>query len=337
MKKILSLLILVAAPMLAQEKYKAPAPNEKPSPVNPMQKPTTRLEFEAPDTYPEGVAYDKAANVFYVSSATTGTIGKVDRSGKYTVLYADNSLKSTYGLKVSPDGKKLYAAAGDANYSKFSTPDTKKKMARLLVIDLKTGKKLSDTDLSKLIPGEHFPNDIAFDATGNAYVTDSFANAIYKVDAAGKASVFAQNDLFKTAGVGLNGIVFNPAGFFIVDSSGKGELFKIDATGKNVTKIKIDQFFPGADGMLLNDNNTITVVQNGGSNKIFKIKTTDNWATAKPAEATSSEARFAYPSTAAMSGNETWIMNANFSEIVEGNNVPSKTFALQQAVFMPVM
>jgi len=337
MKKIFLLLILVAAPMLAQEKYKAPAPNEKPSPVNPMQKPTTRLEFEAPDTYPEGVAYDKAANVFYVSSATTGTIGKVSRDGKYTALYTDNSLKSTYGLKVSPDGKKLYAAAGDANYSKFSTPETKKKMARLLIIDVKTGKKLSDIDLSKLIPGEHFPNDIAFDTKGNAYVTDSFANAVYKIDAAGKASVFAQSDLFKTAGVGLNGIVFNPAGFFIVNSSGKGELFKVDATGKSVTKIKIDQFFPGADGMLLNDNNTITLVQNGGSNKIFKIKTTDNWATAKPVESTSSEARFAYPSTAAMAGTEIWIMNANFSEIVEGNNVPSKTFTLQQAVFMPVM
>jgi sugar lactone lactonase YvrE len=337
MKKILFILTLAAVPMLAQEKYKAPAPNEKPSPVNPMQKPTTRIEFEAPESYPEGVAYDKTANVFYVSSARLGTIGKVGRDGKYTQLYADNTLKSTYGLKVSPDGKKLYAAAGDANYSKFSTPDTKKKMARLLIIDVKTGKKISDIDLSKLVPGEHFPNDIAFDAKGNAYVTDSFANAVYKVDAAGKATVFAKSDLFKTEGVGLNGIVFNPAGFFIVNSNAKGELFKIDATGKAVTKIKIDQFFPGADGMLLNDNNTVTVVQNGGANKIHKIRTTDNWATAKPVEATSSEARFAHPSTAAMAGSEIWIMNANFNELTEGNNVPSKTFTVQQAVLMPVM
>jgi len=338
MDKILILILLWAATLSAQQKTTAPAPPNRPAPPSETRKPTPRIEFEAPESYPEGVAYDKAANVFYVSSARTGTIGKVDRAGTYTVLLADAGLKSTYGLKVHPDGKRLFAAVGDANYSKYSTPDTKKKMARLITVDLKTGKKLTDTDLSRLIPGEHFPNDIAFDAKGNAYITDSFANAVYKVETAGKATVFCRSDLFKTAGVGLNGIVFNPAGFFIVNSSGKGELFKIDAaTGQNVSKIMVDQFFPGADGMLLNDNNTVTMVQNGGVNKIFKIKTADNWATAKPVEATSYEARFAYPSTAAMAGNETWIMNANFNELTEGNNVPSKKFALQQAVFMPVM
>jgi DNA-binding beta-propeller fold protein YncE len=335
MKNVMIIALLASGIVSAQQKPAPQAPNK---PAVKMEKPTTRLEFEAPATYPEGVAFDKAANVFYVSSAHLGTIGKVDRAGKYTELYKDNSLKSTYGLKVSPDGKKLYACAGDANYSKFSTPETKKKQAKLLVIDVKSGKKLQDIDLSKLVAGEHFPNDIAFDAKGNAYVTDSFTNAIYKVDAAGKASIFSQSDLFKTAGVGINGIVFNPAGYFIVDSSGKGELFKVDATnGKNVTKVMIEQFFPGADGMLLNDNNTVTVVQNGGVNKIFKIKSTDNWVTAKPMEATGFEDRFAYPSTAAMAGADTWVMNANFSELVEGNNVPSKTFTLQQAVFKPIL
>jgi len=301
------------------------------------QEPTKRIEFEAPGTYPEGVAYDKAANVFYVSSARLGTIGKVTRDGKYTELYSDKSLKSTYGVKVHPDGKRLFVCAGDANYSKFSTPETKKKEARLLTIDLKSGKKLSDTDLSKLIPGEHFPNDIAFDDKGNVYITDSYAYAVYKVDTAGKATVFSQSELLKSAGVGPNGIVYNSAGYLIVDNNGKGCLVKIDVKNPlSATKVVTDQFFPSADGLLLNDDNTLTLVQNGGVNKIFRLKTTDNWATAKVTEATSTEDRFAFPSTAAMAGNETWIMNANFSEIAEGNNVPSKKFSLQQAVFAPV-
>ena len=321
MKKILSIIMLATATAAIAQ----------------PQKPTPRIEFEAPESYPEGVVFDKGANVFYVSSARLGTIGKVDKAGKYTELLADKTFKSTYGLKVSTDGKKLYACVGDANYSKFSTPDTKKKLARLVVIDVKSGKKLQDVDLSKLVPGEHFPNDIALDDKGNAYVTDSFANAIYKVDAKGNATVFSTSELFKTVGVGLNGIVYNPAGYFIAASSGKGCLFKIDAANpKNVAMVKIDQFFPGADGMILNDNNTVTLVQNGGVNKIFKIKSTDNWVTAKPAEATTSEDRFAYPSTATLAGNETWVMNANFSELTEGNNVPSKKFTLQQAVFKPM-
>lgn len=336
MIKYLFIIILCASTASAQ-KINPLAPNT-PTPPAEQVKPTTRIQFEAPESYPEGIAYDKAANVFYVSSARTGTIGKVDRAGKYTVILADSGFKSSYGLKVGPDGKKLYACIGDANYSKFSTPDTKKKMARLITIDLETGKKLTDTNFSKLLPGEHFPNDIAFDGKGNAYITDSFANAIYKVDAAGKATVFATSDLFKTTGVGLNGIVYNPGGYFIVSSSGKGMLFKVDAANpKLVSKVMIDQFLPGADGMLLNDNSTVTVVQNGGVNKIWKIKSADNWATAKPVEATGFEDRFMYPSTAAMAGAETWIMNANFSELTEGNNVPSKKFSLQQAVFKPVM
>lgn len=301
------------------------------------QEPTKRIEFEAEGTYPEGVAYDIAANVFYVSSARLGTVGKVTKDGKYTALYSDKSLKSTYGVKVHPDGKRLFVCAGDANYSIFSIPASKKKEARLLSIDLKSGKKLSDVDLSKLVAGEHFPNDIAFDDKGNTYVTDSYADAVYKVDASGKATVFSQHDLLKSAGVGPNGIIYNPAGYLLVANNGKGCLVKIDVKNpSSVSKVIIDQFFPGADGMLLNDNNTLTLVQNGGVDKIFKIKTTDNWATAKVAESTALEDRFAYPSTAAMSGNDTWIMNANFSEIIEGNNVPSKKFSLQQAVFKPI-
>ncbi|WP_262410474.1 gluconolaconase [Flavobacterium johnsoniae] len=283
------------------------------------------------------MAFDKAANVFYVSSARLGTVGKVTKEGRYSELYADKTLKSTYGLKVHPDGKRLFVCAGDANYSKFSTPDTKKKMARLLILDLKTGKKLNDIDLGGFIAGEHFPNDLAFDKEGNAYITDSYAYGVYKVDAKGTASVFSTNELLKTAGVGPNGIVYHPEGFLLVANNGKGALIKLPISNPNSgTKVKIDQFFPSADGMLLNDNSTLTLVQNGGVNKIFKIKSTDNWTTAEVSESTSVEDRFAFPSTAAVWGSETWIMNANFSELTEGNNVPSKKFSLQQAVFAPV-
>ncbi|MCD0467246.1 gluconolaconase [Flavobacterium sp. ENC] len=301
------------------------------------QEPTKRIEFEAPESYPEGVAFDKAAALFYVSSARLGTVGKVTRDGKYSELYTDKMLKSTYGLKVHPDGKRLFVCAGDANYSKFSTPDTKKKMARLVIIDLKTGKKLNDIDLAGLVPGEHFPNDLTFDKEGNVYITDSFADAIYKVDKAGKATLFSTSTLLKTAGVGPNGLVFHPEGFLLVANNGTGALIKLPILNPNTgSKVKIDQFFPGADGLLLNDNATLTVVQNGGVNKIFKIKSSDNWTTAQVAESTSMEDRFAFPSTAAISGDETWIMNANFSEFAEGNNVPSKKFSLQKAIFIPV-
>jgi len=299
--------------------------------------PTPRIEFDALESYPEGIVYDKLANIYYVSSARLGNIGKVSPQGVYSLLHADSNLKSTYGLKIHPDGTRLFACAGDANYSKYTNPATRTKMARLLTIDLKSGKKLADIDLSALIPGKHFPNDIAFDAQNNAYITDSFAGAIYKVSADGKASIFAKDDLFKTEGVGVNGIVFHSAGFLIVDNTAKGQLFKIDIKNpKNVQKIATEQFFVGADGLLLTDNNNLTMVVNGGSDKIYQLTSTDNWQSAKVTAATLTTDRFTYPSTATANGKDIWVMNAQFNQLLDSNSVPVKKFAIQKVVYKPM-
>ena len=79
--------------------------------VNPA--PTTRIEFDALESYPEGITFDKVANVYYVSSARLGNIGTVTPTGVYSVLHADTTLKSTYGLKIHPDGKRLFACGDD--------------------------------------------------------------------------------------------------------------------------------------------------------------------------------------------------------------------------------
>jgi sugar lactone lactonase YvrE len=298
--------------------------------------PTPRIEFDALESYPEGIAFDQASNAYYVSSARLGNIGKVTPQGSYTVLHADSTLKSTYGIKIHPDGTRLFACVSDANYSKFTNPVTRMKMARLISVDLKTGKRLSDVDLSMLVPGKHFANDLTFDGQGNAYITDSFAGAIYKVTPDGKSSVFSKHELFRTEGVGINGIVYHASGFLIVDNSSKGQLYKVDLKNpQNVEKIKIDQYFLGADGLILNDENSLTMVVNGGSDKIFQLSTTDNWKSAKVTASTSTEDRFTYPSTATLNGKQVWVMNAQFNQLLDSNSVPIKKFAIQQVAYKP--
>lgn len=300
-------------------------------------KPTARISFEAPDTYPEGVAFDKASQVYFVSSARTGTIGKVTLSGEYTTLYADSGLKSSYGIKVHPDGKRLFACVGDANYSKYTSPATRYKMGRLISIDIASGKKLSDVDLSGLIPGNHFPNDLTFDAQGNCYITDSYAHAIYKISAAGKATVFAKDKKLETAGIGVNGIVYHPNGYLLVDNTNTGSFYKIDIRDPSrVQKVMINQYFLGADGLLLSDSTHLTVVVNGGNDKIYQLTTKDNWNSAEMAATTLIADRFTYPSTATSNNDQFWIMNAKFNELTDSNGVPSKTFSIQRAVFKPI-
>jgi sugar lactone lactonase YvrE len=299
--------------------------------------PTARINFSAEDNYPEGIAYDSTRNVYYVSSARLGSIGKVTPNGVYSVLYTDNTLKSSYGMKIHPDGKRLFVCVGDANYSKFTSPDTRTKIARLLIIDLATGKKMSDIDLSGLKPGKHFPNDLTFDDSGNAYITDSFAHAIYKVNGNGQASVFASDPKFITEGIGINGIVYHKGGFLLVDNSATGLIYKVSISNpQDVQKIMADQYFLGADGLLLNSSDKLTVVVNGGNDKIFQLESTDNWKSAKLAATTLIADRFTYPATATLNRSEVWVMNARFNELLDSNAVPAKNFAIQHAVFKPI-
>lgn len=301
------------------------------------QSQTPRIEFEAPGIYPEGVVYDTKSDVFYISSVRTGTVGKVDRSGLYTVIHADSSLKSTFGMKISPDQRRLWICAGDPNYSLYRDSATYKKMIRLIGIDLNNGNKVADIDLSSLYSGKHFANDITLDDKGNVYVTDSYSPVIYKIDTAGKATVFSQSDLFASAGVGLNGIAWHPADFLLVVNNGSGCLLKVDIKQPSrVSKTKINQFFPGADGILLDAQNNLLLVQNKGVNKVFKLTSTDNWQTATVTAATQSKDMFSFPSTITKAGNEWWVMNAKLHELSDSLNVLSTKFSLQQAILVPL-
>ena len=296
-----------------------------------------KIEFTAPGVYPEGIAYNPAQQVFYVSGVRIPSIGKVDKSGRYTQLFMDSTLRSIYGMKLDAAGKKLWFCASDGNYSKFKSDATFKRMMRLVAIDINTGKKTNDIDLTALSIGEHFANDLTFDDKGNIYITDSYSPNIYKVDAAGRASLFANSPLFYAAGIGLNGLVYHPSGYLLAVNSGAGCLLKIPASNPtDITRVKIPQFFPGGDGMLLNDNNTVTLVQNQSVNKIFQITTADEWKTAKVTMATPADALFAQPSTATFAGRDTWIMNSKLNELADSMHIPSDRFSIQLANFIPV-
>ena len=301
------------------------------------EQPTARIEFTAPESYPEGIAYDSISDVFIVSSARLGTLGKVTPGGTYTQLIEDATFKSSYGIKLHPDGKRVFACVGDANYSKFTAPATRKKMARLVAVDLLTGKKTADIDLSGLVPGEHFANDLAFDSSHNSYITDSFANVIYKVTPQGTPSLFADSPIFKTKGIGLNGIACHPDGYLLVISSGTGALYKVDMKDpKKVSKVATEQFFVNGDGLLLTSQKKLVVVQNGGTDKIYELTSEDSWASARLSATTLAADRFTYPSTAARAKGKVWVMNANFSEMVDSTSVPSQKFAIQHARFVPL-
>jgi DNA-binding beta-propeller fold protein YncE len=295
-----------------------------------------KIKFEAPLAYPEGVAWNPANNMFYVSSVRTGTIGSVDPSGKYKEIYKDSSLRSSYGMKVNAAGTRLWICIGDANYSKYSTPATFQKMARIISLDLNTGKKIADIDLTSLWTGKHFANDLSIDNNNNIYITDSFSPVIYRIDANGKATILTSGDMFKSEEVGLNGIAWHPQGFLLVAHNTDGVLYKIDLKNpKNIAKVRVQSFFPGADGLLWADNNNLVLIQNKGVNKAFRLSSNDNWVTATVNASTLAEDRMQNPTTATMQQGKVWVLNAKLNELSDSSATPSKEFSLQQVKFVP--
>jgi len=300
---------------------------------------TQRITFKAPKLYPEGIVYNRTNGLFYVSSVTTGQIGTVDRSGNYKRWYNDKDLVASFGMKVDPSGKLLWVclADPDTSYSKITSPATFKKMARLIAIDLKTGKKSKDIDLSTLFNGSHFPNDLCFDQDGNIYVTDSFSPVIYKVNTNGKASLFAQNELFGSEDIGLNGIVCHPGGYLLVNNNGNGSILKVPlAKPTEVSIVKVAQHFPGADGMLLDGQKNLILIQNKSVDKIFQLSSTDNWVNAKVDLATKIVDRFAKPSTGTFRQDKVWILNSKLNELSDPTKPPSKEFSIQLAELKPL-
>jgi DNA-binding beta-propeller fold protein YncE len=247
--------------------------------------------------YPEGTVFNPKNNLFYVSSVIDGRIGTVDMQGNYSVFYEDKAMKSTYGMEIDPKTNQLWVCVSDGNYSRFSEPGTFKKMGRVIALDLSSGKKVADIDLAKLYEGKHFINDLTIDPAGNLYVTDSFSPVVYKIDAAGKASVLVLNEAFKGEDVCLNGIAYHSNGFLLVAMGSAGAVYKVDLKNSMVTKVKIDHLFPGADGLLMNTDGTLTLVQNKSVDKILQLPSTDNWSSARIKAATSGGDRFQQPST----------------------------------------
>ncbi|QKG56156.1 hypothetical protein GKZ68_05555 [Hymenobacter sp. BRD128] len=264
------------------------------------------VSFVQPGLYPEGTQYDSQSGRFLVSSQTAGRIGQVtadslNASSTYTYsTFADDArLVSTIGLNLDASRNRLLAAVSDPGYNAARTSAaTKGKLAAMAIINRSTGTVTQFIDLGAVAPAAypaHFANDLAVDAQGNAYVTDSYAPIIYKIafDASGNgtASVFfTSSALSAPAGkFGLNGIVYHPSGYLLIAKSDEGKLLKLPiTTGAGTTTtvpgtlttvtLPTGLDLSGDDGLQLLDNTTLLASCNA-QGKVYKVTTADDFAT----------------------------------------------------------
>ena len=299
----------------------------------------TTVAFTQTGLYPEGTQYDDQQAHFLVSSQTAGRLGQVADDGSYAAFADDASLISTIGLRLDADRNRVLAAVSDPGYNTARTSAaTKGKLAGLASFNRTTGARLGYVDLAALGAAypAHFANDIAVDAAGNAYVTDSFAPIIYKVDPQGAASVFLVNAALAAPSgkFGLNGIVYHPGGYLIVAKSDEGALFKVPlASPTSFTKITATGLdLSGVDGLQLVDNTTLLAVCNA-QGKVYQLTGASDFGSVS-----SSGTPFAtggvYPTTLARrAGQASYVLYSHLNALQAMQNPPVAEFSLQKVSF----
>jgi sugar lactone lactonase YvrE len=296
-----------------------------------------QITFNQTALYPEGSQYDNQNRRFLVSSQTAGRIGQVDLDGNYTSFADDASLVSTIGLNLDAPRNRLLVAVSDPGYNSARTSTaTQRQLAALASFDSNSGARLSYVSLGSLRPGyaTHFANDIAVDNLGNAYVTDSFAPLIYKVDTQGTASVFLENTaLGAPAGsFGLNGIVYHPDGYLLVAKSDEGALLKVPLNNPSgFSRVGASGLtLSGADGLQLHDNNTLLVACNA-QGQVYRLRSTDGFSNVSGTGSFATGA--VYPTTLPRLGTTSYVLYAHLDALQKMQNPPISTFTLARVQF----
>jgi Cu-Zn family superoxide dismutase len=201
---------------------------------------------------PEGVAFDKRSEAFFVSITADGAVyrGTLE-SDKVSPFITGAPGKAAVGLEVRRG--KLYVAGGPTG--------------SITVYDIATGESVAEFQTGS----GGFLNDLVVTRRGDVFVTDSFRPTLWHVTAAqvragsGTPQALDVSAIpFEAGQFNLNGIVAKDSRRLVVVDTNSGALFRIDLSNDGSSVREIDEIegvrVPGGDGLLL-DRGRLVVVQ----------------------------------------------------------------------------
>jgi DNA-binding beta-propeller fold protein YncE len=251
-------------------------------PISSLAKKPHVIHFRSPNLYPEGLAYDPSAQHFIVGSLHHRTLHSVSDAGVIETIISDPSLPpstSILGLAVDKLNNRLLAV--------IHSFDSLHPFNGLAAYDLRSRQRLFLSLLPSTPSDEDgrspMANAVAFDFKGNAYVTNSEGNFIWKVSPEGEASIFSTSPVFTQFPVdrdsplssfGLNGIAYVSKGYLLVVQTNTGKLFKVDADDGTARNVLLSDDLPEGDGIAIRGDGVVLVVSN---KKLWFLKSDDSW------------------------------------------------------------
>lgn len=244
------------------------------------------INFRSLNLYPEGLTWDPSAQHFIVGSQHHRTIHSVSDAAVVETLISDPTLPENatiLGLAIDSIHNRLLALV----HSAAPLPP----FNALAAYDLRSRRRVFLSLLDDETPGvitikRHVANDVAVDFNGNAYVTNSAGNFIWKVDKDGEASVFSRSPVFSESPLavdpdapfsecGLNGIAYVSKGYLLAVQSNTGKMFKVNADDGLARRVLLTEDLVWADGIAVRSDGVVLVVSH---HTLWFIKSHDSWA-----------------------------------------------------------
>lgn len=244
------------------------------------------VNFRSLNLYPEGLTWDPSAQHFIVGSQHHRTIHSVSDAAVVETLISDPTLPENatiLGLAIDSIHNRLLALV----HSAAPLPP----FNALAAYDLRSRRRVFLSLLDDETPGvitikRHVANDVAVDFNGNAYVTNSAGNFIWKVDKDGEASVFSRSPVFSESPLavdpdapfsecGLNGIAYVSKGYLLAVQSNTGKMFKVNADDGLARRVLLTEDLVWADGIAVRSDGVVLVVSH---HTLWFIKSHDSWA-----------------------------------------------------------
>lgn len=218
--------------------------------------------------FPEGVTAT-ADGTLYAGSMQHGAIYRAAPNSLDAEVFVqphDNGLVATLGIYADEPRGRLIACSADPGIAHTKVGDdsfTGKAGSGIRIFDLKTGKAQASIDF----PGGGFCNDIAVDAEGTIYATDTFNGRILRsVD--GGIDIWAMGGVLADRPWTLIGVDYlSDDNALIVGNQATGQLFKIaigdDGAASKIEDLKLSRPLNVPDGVRLLDRSTVGVIEAG--------------------------------------------------------------------------
>lgn len=295
------------------------------------------INFRWPNLYPESFTWDPKSDHFIVGSLRHRQIVSVSDAGVASSLLSDASLPTDsffVGITLDPRHSRLLAVVRRFSppFSALASYDIRTFRQLFLtplddLLHIRTFRQLLLTPLDDLLPPSAVAaNDVAVDYSGNAYVTDSANNVIFKVSEQGEATVLSRSEAFTPDAVdgdapyrdcGLNGVIYDTKGYLLVTQSNTGRLFKVDIDDGSARRVSLTKELTAADGIAVRKDGVVLVVS---KHKLYFIKSDDSWSQGKVFDETALEEERHASAVAVGAEGRVYVLYGHVDEGMIGNS-----------------